>query len=140
MKTLFYKLKQKYGVVLDFYQMIPGTIDRETGDLDSSRTKTTIQKAVLIPLTLQYSSINRSDFRIGDREALIAKLDMPVPGENDYFVYNQKRFDIVSVTDIDPAVYYFHLRQTQSRVPYQVVDTVINENLALGDTSERELG
>ncbi len=111
--SLIYSLKKQYGSPLDIYEEQDNGLNIETGKKSFVRIKHHIKRAVVLPSAtitdtpfLRHANIlfrNSGQLIFDTRDIVIDKRDISIIPDiqNDYIVYNSKRFDIKEIHMID---------------------------------------
>jgi hypothetical protein len=140
-RQMMYRMKRDSGQPVAIYRVTQATPNFSTGAITpAARTKYDIKRAIVLPLRvnqkfeydLGFVAANKNFtygglFQIGDREVIIDAADLPndfmLDKENDYIVYDNRRFNIQYFDALDYRVgFYLHLRQTQNQAPHETIE------------------
>lgn len=147
-RLILYSLRQKWGTPADFYKVTvsPTENDIESGKAGVARTK------YLIPyfITCQVSLIRKFEYDIGylaanknftyggffepgDRLAVLdAEFYSGTIEQKDYFVHDNKRYDIIRNEVFDHEVgWMLHLRATKNNKRYAILNEYVYSHLTI---------
>ena len=141
-KRVIYTLKRRYGFPLEFYRESEESVDPKTGKRLITRIKHVVKKAIVIPQTASYLNVtirsmmtyqNVGTMEIVDKEIIVDTKDFPksyIPDLKDYVIYQQKRYEIKTVTLFDGAIgYYLGLREWKTSQKYEIFDQCRHDKL-----------
>jgi hypothetical protein len=114
-RRAIYQLKYRFGYPVDFYKIVKGAYNTQTGKYSFVTAKTTITRAVIMPSAVQRNFffsisviqansrfIQGGDIEINDRQIIIDGRDLPkgphgttwIIDVDDYFIFENQRYDI----------------------------------------------
>lgn len=156
MRKVLYRLRRRWGVPGTLYQVDPGTLDLDTGQTTDVKTKYdipnlltwTVSEQFKFEYDLAFVAANKNFtygavFEIGDRIAILDAVYLPKGfkiRENDYVVYNARRYDLKRWDILDgEAGYLLHLRHTQGTLPGQIIEIKYRHRLNISQDIAGEL-
>jgi hypothetical protein len=123
LKTQLYALKREYGFPAAFYRVTPGTTNLETGDKAVTRIKYTIDNVVVLPMKADTMGFYAAallkaarEFSYGGFQDQDSKFmiidgdDLPcgfVPNQQDSIIYEHRKYEIVTLQEIEDQVGYY---------------------------------
>lgn len=152
-QKILYRLKRKHGQEVDYYGIVPGVDDVETGETTAS-TKTVIR--LKRGITFDIKILNQFDYQgfgqsfkyggqveVGDKFLILDKRDLPrtfVPNNDDYIVFENRRYALKSWEVLDAgAGYFLHLRYTQGVQPNQILVETLKHAITVTQTIVSEV-
>ena len=154
-RNILYHLKRVHGVPLDYYSIVRGTLNVETGQKATPTTEVVhVARAITFDGTsrtkfdydLAFIAANKnftygSTFHITDRLFIIDAQDLeadPVK-ETDQIVYDGKRYSIEKVQELDvKAGYIIDCRFTQAVRPRNIIERSVEQALVIEETLTNE--
>jgi hypothetical protein len=143
-RRILYQFRRTHGVPAEFYQN-SSSPNFETGETGSTRTKIDIPQFI----TGDVSLIRKFEydigfvkgnsnftygmlFEVGDRVGIIDGMYLGEyePKQEDYLVFEDKRYNFVKIIALDGKVgYVVHVRHTKKQPAKRIVEKVIFSNL-----------
>jgi len=156
LRRLFYQLKRDYGYEGALYRVTPGTTDLETGAKNITRVKYTIDRMVVLGFKAESLGFYGSALMKAGREfsyggfqdqdlkrIIIDGEDLPVDFEvqqDDYVVYQHKKFEIVKITKLEENLgYELLVNYLKGSVTNEVHEAFVFQSLRLTQTLSEEL-
>ena len=114
-RRAIYQLKYRYGYPVDFYKIVKGVYNTQTGKTEFTTTKLRIERALIMPSNVQRNFffsisviqaasqfIQGGDVQLNDRQIIIDGRDLPrdqngltwIINIDDYFIWEHQRYDI----------------------------------------------
>lgn len=155
-RQVLYRLKRRYGGLLEYYTIVPGTPNLLTG---SKGTETKTVYALRRCVSLEYTLSQRFEydlsflaanknftyggiFEVGDRVAVLDSSDFPIgftPQTDDRCVVQGKSYLLHGYTEMDAkAGWLIHLRHTQATIPGRVIEKTVKHILEIEQEIEYE--
>jgi len=135
-QQLLYKMKRTLGTRADFYSVTVGAIDLETGQKTITRTRTKLQRAIIVPTYMQDEFVGTKNLKYLSGDDFLITDEITSIDKNDYFVINTERFNIIDWWELygNDNGYVFHIRNAQDESPYQVFEESITSSLSTATT------
>lgn len=145
LEIILYRLKLLYPTLVDFYKVVLGDFDLTTGKKTITRTRTRIQRGLVLPQKVRQQVEHTNVFpavgglyQLGDRELVLDTKDLPSGTKltkEDYFIIDGDRYDVVHFWTLEQGCgYYVLVRKTQGAVSYQIQETYYRHPLMLTQT------
>lgn len=142
-KRIIYILKRRNGSPIDIYVENKEVLNVFTGKIVSSRTKYSIDKAVVLPSSSEYNNpfvtaiakLSGTMITVS-RSILIDAKDIPIiPEEGNYVDYKDARYEIVKVSIYENKRhilgYLLTVREAKKELPYFITDNIYNDRLLM---------
>jgi len=156
-RQILYEYRLRYGVPAELYLTSVGDINIETGD--KAITFTCIQIPQLITESVDLIKKFEYDisfikansnfaygafFEVGDRFAILDSIFLPSEdtqiGQNDYFVYNSRRYDPKKIQKLDGDTgYLLQLRSISGTEFNQVYNKFVRSSITIEQEIDGEL-
>jgi hypothetical protein len=145
-RGVLYTLKRDYGFPFDIYKRMDSQTDFATGQKVTTNVKYHIRKAIVLPtvMTRKYATIlyrEQKDFKFGGlfdislRAVILDRRDLPKNFEltlDDYAVYQEHRYELKNVDELEHRQGYFLLIQETIRtLPKEVLTVNVTHSLEL---------
>jgi len=156
LRRVLYQLKMDFGYSGALYRITPGTTNLESGSKSITRVKYAIDRCVVIPFKAEslgfYGSAllkSAREFSYGGfqdqdlKHVLIDGNDLPAGFEirqDDYFVYQHKKFEIVKIELIEQDLgYQLLVNHLRGSIPNEVHEAIVHQTLRLSQSGIGEL-
>lgn len=156
LRRLLYDLKRKFGYEGAIYRTTPGSTDLESGDKSVTRVKYSIDRVVVLPFRAESLGFYGSALLKAGREfsyggfqdqdlkhVLIDGQDLPAGFEirqDDSFVYQHKKFEIVKVEALEQELgYQLLVNHLRGSIPNEVHEVSIYQTLRITQTVGEEV-
>lgn len=142
-RRVLYTLKRGYGFPLTLHKVSKETYDRETGKRTATIEIRKIKRAIILPSTMQtkfehdlaYTASNRNftyggTYDMSLRKVIIDARDLGdfVIEMEDYFIYNEKRWQINSIQEFEFRTGFLIIGKEVKNTPRYLVEEIALEH------------
>lgn len=156
MRQILYRMRRRWGVEADLYQVNPGEPDIDLGTTTDVKTKIHIPQFITWLVTesqkfeydLSFVAANKNFtygafFQVGDRFGIIDGKYLPDNfdlTENDYVVYDSLRYDLQRWDVLDAkSGFLLHLRHVKGTAPSQIIEKTVIQDLVVNQKFAHEI-
>lgn len=148
---VLYRLKRRYGEVVDIITRQSSTVNLETGVKTVTKTGVRVDRAIVLPslihrefvYDLTFIATNKNftyggHFDTQARQVIIDRKDIPdfEIKVGMYLVFSEKRYDIKQVEEFEEnTAYFIAAKQSIEHEPDNVINLAVASDLLLSETA-----
>ena len=150
---ILYRLKRRYGSLVDIVYVTSNTVDRATGVETTTKSGVRVQRMIVLPSVihrefsydLAYIAAAKNFtyggfFDTSERQFIVDTKDLPIDFEikvDDYFVYDRVRYDVKKSERFEEnRAYFITGKQNLALGVHQPIEIEIVDDMSLTDEAE----